>query len=48
MAIVGVVLAGALHPRQITRARLKYVATVVGIGVVSAIAVLAWPLYTLF
>jgi hypothetical protein len=45
---IGGVLLAALNPHQVTRERVIYAATALGVGAVSALAVLAWPLYVLF
>ena len=48
VAIIAVVVAAALYPGRVTRDRLAYAAVAIGTGAVSALVVLAWPLYTLF
>ena len=45
---IGVIFLAALNPRQVTRVRVTYAATALGIGALSALVVLAWPLYILF
>jgi hypothetical protein len=45
---IGVVLLAALFRREVSRERVKYAATALGVGAASALVVLAWPLYVLF
>jgi hypothetical protein len=48
VGVIGALVAGALYPHQVNRERLKYAAIALGVGAVSALVVLAWPLYVLF